>query len=69
MDERGSERMSELPEALREALGAPLNYGPNDTQADRALAMAAALRWALTCREFWPEINAAIAALDAEANK
>jgi hypothetical protein len=29
--------------------------------------MAAALRWALTCREFWPEINAAIAALEQEA--
>jgi len=62
-----------LPPALREALG------PNEPATaadiatvgwrcrDRARAMAAALRWALTCREFWPEIHAAIAALEQEA--
>ena len=61
--------MADLPAALRDALNVALDTRPFDrrVEVDRARAMAAALRWALTCREFWPEIHAAIAALEQEA--
>ena len=71
--------MSALPEALREHLDAPqLNtysitkIAPTDRiRADRARAMAAALRWAKLDGEYdtVAEYDAVIAALDAEATK
>jgi hypothetical protein len=73
--EQNKMRKDNLPKELREALDDEFEVpgigrlGITDSvRADRARAIAAALRWSLTCHSISPEISDAIAALELEAH-